>query len=140
MQYEIPLILISHGAFAQGALDCVEMLIGKQNNVSVLSVMQGNNFALIRDRLHKLYHEVNNNKGVIILTDLLGGTPCNIASELLTDYDDVLLYCGFNIPVLIEVLLSRNTTLSQVIDIIEKTYPYSCIHVTKNPNKLNILY
>lgn len=131
MQTQIPIILASHGPFAQGALECAEMLMGKQSNMQVISVLIDSNIDNLRKQMQESYQKLNNGKGVIILVDILGGTPCNLASELLLTHDDVLLFCGFNIPVLLEVLNNREETLTEVKQAIEETFPQSCIDVSQ---------
>ncbi|MCX8641730.1 MULTISPECIES: PTS sugar transporter subunit IIA [unclassified Gilliamella] len=131
MQTQIPIILASHGPFAQGALECAEMLMGKQSNMQVISVLIDSNIDNLRQQMQESYQKLNNGKGVIILVDILGGTPCNLASELLLTHDDVLLFCGFNIPVLLEVLNNREETLTDVKQAIEETFPQSCIDVSQ---------
>lgn len=131
MQTQIPIILASHGPFAQGALECAEMLMGKQSNMQVISVLIDSNIDNLRQQMQESYQKLNNGKGVIILVDILGGTPCNLASELLLTHDDVLLFCGFNIPVLLEVLNNREETLTDVKQAIEQTFPQSCIDVSQ---------
>lgn len=129
MQTQIPIILASHGPFAQGALECAQMLMGEQQNIDVISVLIDSNVDNLRQQMHDSYHQLNSGKGVIILVDILGGTPCNLAGELLLNYDDVLLFCGFNIPVLLEVLNNRESTLNDVKSAIEEVFPQSCIDV-----------
>lgn len=82
MQTEIPVILVSHGPFAQGALSCAEMLIGEQRNVSVISLQPEANISDVRATLLETYLSVNKGNGVVILVDMMGGSPCNLASEL----------------------------------------------------------
>lgn len=129
MQTQIPIILASHGPFAQGALECAEMLMGEQSKVQVISVLIDSNIDNLRQQMQESYQKLNNGKGVIILVDILGGTPCNLASELLLNHDDVLLFCGFNIPVLLEVFNNREGTLNDVKSAIEEVFPQSCIDV-----------
>lgn len=129
MQTQIPIILASHGPFAQGALECTEMLMGEQSKVQVISVLIDSNIDNLRQQMQESYQKLNNGKGVIILVDILGGTPCNLASELLLNHDDVLLFCGFNIPVLLEVFNNREGTLNDVKSAIEEVFPQSCIDV-----------
>lgn len=129
MQTQIPIILASHGPFAQGALKCAEMLMGEQSKVQVISVLIDSNIDNLRQQMQESYQKLNNGKGVIILVDILGGTPCNLASELLLNHDDVLLFCGFNIPVLLEVFNNREGTLNDVKSAIEEVFPQSCIDV-----------
>lgn len=129
MHTEIPVILISHGPFAEGALACVEMLIGKQNNVAALALMPETNINDARDRLAETYRSLNQGQGVVILVDMLGGSPCNIASELLLTHNDILLYCGFNIPTLLEVFNNRDATINDIAQVIEEVFPESCLNV-----------
>lgn len=129
MQTQIPIILASHGPFAKGALECAQMLMGEQQNIDVISVLIDSNVDNLRRQMHDSYQQLNRGKGVIILVDILGGTPCNLAGELLLNHDDVLLFCGFNIPVLLEVLNNREGTLNDVKSAIEEVFPQSCIDV-----------
>lgn len=129
MHTEIPVILISHGPFAEGALACAEMLIGKQNNVAALALMPETNINDARDTLTETYRSLNQGQGVVILVDMLGGSPCNIASELLLTHNDILLYCGFNIPTLLEVFNNRDATINDIAQVIEEVFTESCLNV-----------
>ena len=51
MSTEIPIILASHGPFAQGLLECAEMLIGKQENIAVISIQKESNINQVRELL-----------------------------------------------------------------------------------------
>ena len=129
MSNPLPIILASHGPFAQGALECAQMLMGEQENIHIISVLVDSNIDMLRQKMQSSYSQLNQGNGVIILVDIMGGTPCNLASELLISHDDVLLFCGFNIPVLLEVLNSREGTLNDVKQAIEDIFPQSCIDV-----------
>ena len=61
----------------------------------------------------------------------MGGTPCNLAGELLIQHGDVLLFSGFNIPVLLEVLNNRERSLNDVKAAIEEVFPQSCVDVAQ---------
>ena len=108
MSKQLPIILASHGPFAQGALECAEMLMGKQEKINVISVSVDSNIDELRKQMQLSYQALNEGDGVIILVDLMGGTPCNLAGELVIQHSDVLLFCGFNILVLLEILNNRD--------------------------------
>lgn len=131
MEQQLPIIIASHGPFAQGAMECAQMLMGQQENIQIISVLIDSNIDELRQQMIDSYQNLNKGNGVIILVDIMGGTPCNLASELLIKYKDVLLFCGFNIPVLLEVLNNREGTLNDVKSAIEDVYPQSCIDVAK---------
>ncbi|MWN05674.1 PTS sugar transporter subunit IIA [Gilliamella sp. Pas-s95] len=129
MHNQLPVILASHGSFAQGALDCAQMLMGKQQNIRAISVQIDSNVEELRQQMEENYQALNQGNGVIILVDIIGGTPCNLAGELLFKHEEVLLFCGFNIPILLEVLNNREGTLNDVKIAIEEVFPQSCIDV-----------
>ncbi len=61
-----------------------------------------------------LVASVDQGHGVLILTDVIGATPCNVASQLIQD-DHVAVVAGANLPMLLRVLCYRQGTLSEVV-------------------------
>ena len=131
MERQLPIILASHGPFAQGALECAQMLMGQQQDIKVISVLVDSNIDNLRQQMSESYQSLNKGDGVIILVDIMGGTPCNLAGELLIQHGDVLLFSGFNIPVLLEVLNNREGSLNDVKSAIEEVFPQSCVDVAQ---------
>jgi len=131
MERQLPIILASHGPFAQGALECAQMLMGQQQDIKVISVLVDSNIDNLRQQMAESYQSLNKGDGVIILVDIMGGTPCNLAGELLIQHGDVLLFSGFNIPVLLEVLNNREGSLNDVKSAIEEVFPQSCVDVAQ---------
>ncbi|OCF91846.1 PTS mannose transporter subunit IIAB [Gilliamella sp. wkB7] len=131
MVRQLPIILASHGPFAQGALECAQMLMGQQQDIKVISVLVDSNIDNLRQQMAENYQSLNKGDGVIILVDIMGGTPCNLAGELLIQHGDVLLFSGFNIPVLLEVLNNREGSLNDVKSAIEEVFPQSCVDVAQ---------
>ncbi|MCW2257463.1 PTS system mannose-specific IIA component [Providencia alcalifaciens] len=129
MTTEIPIILASHGPFAQGLLECAEMLIGQQENIAVISIQKESNINEVREQMFTAYRNLNQGNGVLILVDLLGGSPCNLASELVLTQNDVTLYCGINIPTLLEILNNRDLPISEIHQVINDVFPDSCFNV-----------
>ncbi|MCX8649654.1 PTS sugar transporter subunit IIA [Gilliamella sp. B2776] len=131
MERQLPIILASHGPFAQGALECAQMLMGQQQDIEVITVFVDSNIDLLRQQMAESYQRLNKGDGVIILVDLMGGTPCNLAGELLIQHGNVLLFSGFNIPVLLEVLNHRAGSLNDVKSAIEEVFSQSCVDVAQ---------
>lgn len=129
MPAEIPVILVSHGPFAQGALTCAEMLVGKQTHVAVVSIQEDTPIGNARTSLRETYHSLNQGNGVLILVDMMGGSPCNLASELLLTQDDIFLFCGFNIPTLLEIFNNRDLPLDEIAALVEEIFPDSGVNV-----------
>jgi PTS system mannose-specific IIA component len=131
MAQEWPVILISHGSFAQGALECVELLAGEQENVAVMSVFLDTDVNKLREELNSLYEKLNQGGGVLILVDMVGGTPWNLAAYLAVSKNDVVVYAGFNISVLLEVMGSRSLPLNAIGKVIEDIHAQSCVNVAE---------
>jgi PTS system mannose-specific IIA component len=131
MSQEWPVFLISHGTFAQGALECVELLAGKQENVEVLSVFLESDVNKLREYLNALYENHNQGNGVLILVDMVGGTPWNLAAYLALSKKDVVVYAGFNISVLLEVFSNRKLPLDAIGKVIEEIHAQSCVNAAE---------
>ena len=111
---EIPVILISHGHYAKYALESAEMIIGKQENCEVISVTEDKDLDSVTKELEEVYKKLKNEKGVIILTDIRGGTPSNAAANLLVRESDILALSGYNMPLLLELFTNRDLGMEEL--------------------------
>jgi PTS system mannose-specific IIA component len=131
MSREIPIILASHGPFAQGALACSEMLVGQQDGVAVISVEVDSNVDQLKQTFFDSYDRLNGQDGILIMVDMMGGTPCNLASTLTLSKENVLLYCGFNIPVLLEVLTNRDMSIAELPAYLDDVFPNTFVNMNR---------
>lgn len=100
------IILISHGKFAESLLATAEMILGKiENSQSVcLEAHEGT-----EDFRHKFEQALANTQGqIVVLCDIMGGTPCNVAMRYL---DRISLYSGMNLPMVISLVSDGLTDL-----------------------------
>ena len=111
---EIPVILISHGHYSKYALESAEMIVGKQENCEVISVTEDKDLESVTKELDGVYKKLKNEKGVIILTDIRGGTPSNAAASLLVREKDVLALSGYNMPLLLELFTNRDLGMKEL--------------------------
>lgn len=109
------IVLVSHGAMAQGVKSTLEMLIGKQETVHVVSLKEdGDNLqfeAELTEKMKALYNE-----DVIIIADLLGGTPCNVAVKGYLTNDRVMIIAGMSLPLVVESVLNPTATMAQLVE------------------------
>jgi len=96
------LILLSHGNFCVELKKSVEMIMGPQNNIKTVPLLEQEGKEDYKEKLLSLIDEE-----VIVLADLKGGTPANIASELLLEGNVFNLYTGMNMPMVIEYINSN---------------------------------
>ena len=111
---ELPAILISHGHYSKYALESAEMIIGKQENCEVISVTEDKDLDSVTKELEEVYKKLKNEKGVIILTDIRGGTPSNAAANLLVRESDILALSGYNMPLLLELFTNRDLGMEEL--------------------------
>ena len=103
----IGVVICCHGKMGEGMRDAAEMIVGAQEQLAVVSVNPGDNGTEILESLTEAFKEVDDGQGVLLLTDLFGGTPTNIGCALLSEAT-VEVVTGFNLPLLIKAITSRN--------------------------------
>ena len=107
----IGIVICCHGKMGEGMRDAAEMIIGPQEQLCTISVKPGDGGSEILEALTTGIKEVDSGEGVLLLTDLFGGTPTNIGCALLGEAD-VEVVTGFNLPLLIKALTSRRDVIS----------------------------
>jgi len=101
-------LIITHGDFGKGLLSGAEVIIGKQENVHTVGLNLGDNIEVVRKEVEKIIKEkLQEDKEIIIVVDLFGGSPFNIALSMMKEYD-VKVITGINMPMLVELLTSIN--------------------------------
>jgi len=103
----VGILVISHGRLAEALITSVQSLIGTLQNVKGISVWPKESKEEIRNRIQKGMAEVNDGSGVVILTDILGGTPTNLTLSILRD-ESIELVTGVNLPMLLTLSSYRN--------------------------------
>jgi Phosphotransferase system, mannose/fructose-specific component IIA len=129
------LVLISHGDFALESLKSAEMIMGHQENVKTISVVLGMDLSETVRKLSEAVNEVKGSMGVIIMTDIIGGTPSNAASILTASMDGTLVLSGFNMPMLLETLTLRTSGLSEIAEKVCSIGRQSIVNLTDTLKK-----
>lgn len=102
----IGLILVTHGTLAEQFVEAMEHVVGKQESVATICIGPNDDMERRRSQIAKAIGKVDSGTGVIILTDLFGGTPSNLAISLL-DAGRVEVIAGINLPMLIRLAGAR---------------------------------
>jgi PTS system mannose-specific IIA component len=102
----IGLILVTHGRLADQFIEAMEHVVGAQQNVAPICIGPNDDMEQRRADIAKAIRAVDTGSGVIILTDLFGGTPSNLAISLL-DSGRVEVIAGINLPMLIRLAGAR---------------------------------
>lgn len=112
----IGIIIATHGDFGKSLLKSSEMIIGKQDNVTILGLDYGDSVEVLIDELKDNISKMNKGDGVLVLIDLFGGSPSN--ATLMNMWDAKFKsITGLNMPMLLEAFSSRKScSLDELAD------------------------
>ena len=104
-------LIVSHGRLAIELLNAAEMIVGEIHHIAAVSLGWHDDVGMATTMIEKALDRVNGPDGVLILADMFGGTPTNIASTFL-DAGKVEVVTGVNLPMLIKLVqLQEGQTL-----------------------------
>ena len=95
-------LVVSHGHLAQELLSAAEMIVGEISHIQAVSIGWHDDVNDARSEIERRIGEVGNGEGVLILTDMFGGTPSNIAFSF-HDPGKVDVVTGVNLPMIIKI-------------------------------------
>lgn len=104
------IIVAAHGTLAPAALEAASMFLGEQEKVECIAFQPGDSLETLLERFRQAAGRLGGEEGLLILTDLQGGSPCNVATLLQKTMGNVRTVYGLNIPMLLEVLEAREQT------------------------------
>lgn len=105
----VGVIVASHGEFARAALGSVEMVAGPQQGVRALALTADKSAETFEAEFAQAYAELKAECDLIVtICDIHGGTPFNVISRSILKGMDMVAFTGLSLPVLIELLLSRD--------------------------------
>ncbi|BDV01467.1 PTS sugar transporter subunit IIA [Thermodesulfomicrobium sp. WS] len=109
----IGVLLVTHGAFGEHLLDAAQTILGPQGGCAVVAVDDSRPMDAILEDIKNAVRHLDHGSGVLILTDMFGGTPSNLSLSLLLQ-GKVEVVSGVNLPLLLKALTSRSGALHQV--------------------------
>ncbi len=102
----IGLVLVTHGRLAEEFVSAMEHVVGKQENVRAISIGPDDDMERRRKDILQAVSDMDSGTGVILLTDMFGGTPSNLAISIM-DKAKVEVIAGINLPMLIKLASMR---------------------------------
>jgi PTS system mannose-specific IIA component len=100
-------VLITHGGVGRELVAAAENMLGPQKQIAVVSVDAGIPLDDMRAEMSKAVTSVEDgSEGVLILSDIFGGTPCNVAAGVASP-GEVIVLTGVNLPMLVSVIRAR---------------------------------
>lgn len=112
----VGILIVSHGAFGEALIHCATHVLGKRPlRVGQIGVTLHDDPEAILPRARELVRELDDGHGVLVLTDVLGATPSNMATRLL-QAGRVAGVSGVSLPMLIRALTYRDEALETVVE------------------------
>lgn len=107
-------IIISHGKLAEELLNAMTIILGEVVNMEAISIGWYDDVEESKKKINKSLKRVDQKNGVLIFTDMFGGTPSNLSFSFLKD-NQVEIITGANLPMLIKFAsLQRSNNLKEV--------------------------
>ena len=111
----IGVVLVTHGNLAREFVSIGEHIMGPQEKIEVVCISPGDDMEKRREDIMRAIESVDSGPGVVVLTDMFGGTPSNLAISCMNN-DRTEVLAGVNLPMLIKLLSVRSALpLSQVV-------------------------
>ena len=104
----IGMVLVTHGNLAKEFVSALEHVVGRQERIATVCIGPEDDMERRREDILRSVAEVESGSGVVLLTDMFGGTPSNLAISVM-DNAKVEVIAGVNLPMLIKLASVRKT-------------------------------
>ena len=110
------IVIVAHGGFAREMKRIIEHLTGPQPDILCVGIEPNDDVELKRQEVADKVIQSNQGEGVVIVTDMYGGTPSNLALSLM-DHKQIEVISGVNVPGLVKLVRERNRSLTEAVHI-----------------------
>ncbi len=104
----IGMVLVTHGRLAEEFVAALEHIVGPQKQIAAICIGPEDDIDQRREQILSAAAAVDSGAGVVVLTDMFGGTPSNLAISIM-DQADVEVVAGINLPMLVKLATARET-------------------------------
>jgi PTS system mannose-specific IIA component len=110
----IGIVIVAHGGLAQEYLSAVEHVVGHQPGMAAVSIDADHNRDAKQNEICRLADDVDTGDGVVIVTDMFGGSPSNLSLRACQPENRRIVY-GANLPMLIKLAKSRDKSVPDAV-------------------------
>jgi PTS system mannose-specific IIA component len=111
----IGLVVVAHGGLAQELLAATEHVVGPQRHAIAVSTGPADDLRAKQAEINAAVAAVDGGDGVVVVTDMFGGTPCNLAIGAMAG-DGVEVGYGANLPLLVKLAKTREAPMPEAIE------------------------
>ena len=110
----IGIVIVAHGGLAREYLAAIEHVVGKQAGIRAISIEAEHDRATKQSEIRDAADSVDAGDGVVVVTDMFGGSPSNLSLSACRVCDRKIVY-GANLPMLIKLAKSRNKPMGEAV-------------------------
>jgi len=110
----IGIVIVAHGGLAREYLAAVEHVVGAQKGIRAIAIEAEHDRSRKQDEICRAADEVDGGEGVVVVTDMFGGSPSNLSLRACRPEGRRILY-GANLPMLIKLAKSRNLPIGDAV-------------------------
>ena len=114
-------VIVSHGQVANELVAAAEAVVGDLDNITAVSIGWHDDVEMAKAEIDRAIKNVSAGVGVLLLTDMFGGTPTNISAMFLKE-NEVEIVTGVNLPMVIKLAtVNKAISLSELAEEVEET-------------------
>ena len=119
----IGLLVTGHANFGTGITSSVNLIAGEQEAYKAVDFLPTYSTEDLTREITKALDELKDCEGVIIFTELMGGTPFNVSAQIGHGKENIRIVAGTNLPMLVEIVMSRKfmDNLDELVDSVLET-------------------
>ncbi|MDX1822803.1 MAG: PTS sugar transporter subunit IIA [Paracoccaceae bacterium] len=110
----IGIVIVAHGGLAREYLAAVEHVVGQQRGILAISIEADHDRGQKQQEIMEAADAVDTGSGVVVVTDMFGGSPSNLSLRACAPEDRRILY-GANLPMLIKLAKSRHLPIGDAV-------------------------
>jgi len=110
----IGIVIVAHGGLATEYLSAVEHVVGKQSGILAIAIAPNDDRTQKQDEICDAADAVDTGDGVVIVTDMFGGSPSNLSLRACSPENRRILY-GANLPMLVKLAKSRRKSVPDAV-------------------------
>lgn len=113
-------VIVTHGQVAGELLAAAETIVGVQSHITAVSIGWHDDVELAKDEISRAVKKVSEGNGVLLLTDMFGGTPTNISAMFLKD-NEIEIVTGVNLPMVVKLSTQKQEmSLQEMAKLVEE--------------------
>ncbi len=117
----IGVILTGHGNFATGMESAAQLIVGKKDNLIAVDFRPESSDTDLKSDLAKAFDKLASCSHIVVLTDLMGGTPFKTSAMLSVERKNCTVTYGANLPMVLELCMSMANPIDDIESFIDKT-------------------